>query len=183
MYLVGYSLDNLSLMALTISTGFVVDDAIVVIENITRYREQGKSPLEAALERSTGSRLHRVVDEPLAGGRVHSAPADERHRRPVVPRVRGHDGDGDRDLDGRVADSHADDVRASPQGRGAARPVVPVERTRLSFGHQRLRPHARRRAAIRDRDAARPDRHDRADGFPLRARAERVFSRSRTPGG
>jgi multidrug efflux pump len=49
MYLVGYSLDNLSLMALTISTGFVVDDAIVVIENITRFREQGKSPLEAAL--------------------------------------------------------------------------------------------------------------------------------------
>ena len=49
MYLVGYSLDNLSLMALTISTGFVVDDAIVVIENITRYREQGKGPIEAAL--------------------------------------------------------------------------------------------------------------------------------------
>ena len=41
MYLLGYSLDNLSLMALTISTGFVVDDAIVVIENITRYLEQG----------------------------------------------------------------------------------------------------------------------------------------------
>ncbi len=40
MYLYGYSLDNLSLMALTISTGFVVDDAIVVIENISRYREQ-----------------------------------------------------------------------------------------------------------------------------------------------
>ncbi len=49
MYLAGYSVDNLSLMALTISTGFVVDDAIVVIENITRYREKGKGPLEAAL--------------------------------------------------------------------------------------------------------------------------------------
>jgi multidrug efflux pump len=49
MYLFGYSLDNLSLMALTISTGFVVDDAIVVIENITRYMEQGMRPLEAAL--------------------------------------------------------------------------------------------------------------------------------------
>jgi multidrug efflux pump len=49
MYLFGYSLDNLSLMALTISTGFVVDDAIVVIENITRYLEQGMQPLEAAL--------------------------------------------------------------------------------------------------------------------------------------
>jgi multidrug efflux pump len=49
MYLLGYSLDNLSLMALTIATGFVVDDAIVVIENITRHLEQGVAPLEAAL--------------------------------------------------------------------------------------------------------------------------------------
>src|SRR6202158_3545717 len=52
MYLLGYSLDNLSLMALTISTGFVVDDAIVMIENITRYIEEGETPLEAALKGS-----------------------------------------------------------------------------------------------------------------------------------
>ncbi len=50
MYLLDYSLDNLSLMALTISTGFVVDDAIVVIENITRYLEQGMGALQAALK-------------------------------------------------------------------------------------------------------------------------------------
>jgi multidrug efflux pump len=49
MYLAGYSLDNLSLMALAIATGFVVDDAIVVIENITRYVEQGEAPMAAAL--------------------------------------------------------------------------------------------------------------------------------------
>ncbi len=49
MYLCGYSLDNLSLMALTIATGFVVDDAIVVLENITRYMEQGQTPFRAAL--------------------------------------------------------------------------------------------------------------------------------------
>jgi multidrug efflux pump len=49
MYLCGFTIDNLSLMALTISTGFVVDDAIVVIENITRYLEQGMKPVEAAL--------------------------------------------------------------------------------------------------------------------------------------
>jgi hydrophobe/amphiphile efflux-1 (HAE1) family protein len=49
MYLCGYSLDNLSLMALTIATGFVVDDAIVVLENITRHLEKGVAPLEAAL--------------------------------------------------------------------------------------------------------------------------------------
>ena len=50
MYLLGYSIDNLSLMALCISTGFVVDDAIVVIENITRYLEKGLGPFEAALK-------------------------------------------------------------------------------------------------------------------------------------
>ena len=49
MYLCGYSIDNLSLMALTISTGFVVDDAIVVIENISRYVEEGMSPMEATV--------------------------------------------------------------------------------------------------------------------------------------
>jgi multidrug efflux pump len=49
MYVLGYSLDNLSMMALTVSTGFVVDDAIVMIENISRYLEEGKNPLEAAL--------------------------------------------------------------------------------------------------------------------------------------
>ncbi|MBI3770705.1 MAG: multidrug efflux RND transporter permease subunit [Deltaproteobacteria bacterium] len=52
MYLLGYSLDNLSLMALTISTGFVVDDAIVMIENIARYIEAGETPLRAALKGS-----------------------------------------------------------------------------------------------------------------------------------
>ncbi|HEX4485947.1 MAG TPA: multidrug efflux RND transporter permease subunit [Terriglobales bacterium] len=50
MYLLGYSLNNLTLMALTISTGFVVDDAIVMIENIDRYLEKGDSPLDAALK-------------------------------------------------------------------------------------------------------------------------------------
>ena len=52
MYLVGYTIDNLSLMALTIATGFVVDDAIVVIENITRYLEMGETPFNAAMKGS-----------------------------------------------------------------------------------------------------------------------------------
>jgi multidrug efflux pump len=52
MYLLGYSLNNLTLMALTISTGFVVDDAIVMIENISRYIEEGETPLQAALRGS-----------------------------------------------------------------------------------------------------------------------------------
>ena len=52
MYMLGYTIDNLSLMALTISTGFVVDDAIVVIENITRYLEMGMKPFDAAMKGS-----------------------------------------------------------------------------------------------------------------------------------
>ncbi len=53
MYLLGYSLNNLSLMALTIATGFVVDDAIVMIENIARYIEEGEPPLQAAIKGAT----------------------------------------------------------------------------------------------------------------------------------
>ena len=52
MYLLGFSLNNLTMMAMTIATGFVVDDAIVMIENIARYTEQGASPLQAALKGS-----------------------------------------------------------------------------------------------------------------------------------
>jgi hydrophobic/amphiphilic exporter-1 (mainly G- bacteria), HAE1 family len=52
MYLLDYSVDNLSLMALTLSVGFVVDDAIVVLENIVRHLEMGKNPWQAALEGS-----------------------------------------------------------------------------------------------------------------------------------
>src|SRR5205823_7744555 len=50
MYLLGYSLDNLSLMALTLCVGFVVDDAIVMLENISRHMEMGKPPMQATLE-------------------------------------------------------------------------------------------------------------------------------------
>ena len=60
MYLLGYSVDNLSLMALTISTGFVVDDAIVVLENITRYREHGHERDGGRVQGRGRDRLHRA---------------------------------------------------------------------------------------------------------------------------
>ena len=53
MYLLGYSLDNLSLMALTIATGFVVDDAIVVVENISRHIEEGRASQRSGVERGS----------------------------------------------------------------------------------------------------------------------------------
>ena len=60
MYLLGYSLDNISLMALTLSVGFVVDDAIVMLENIVRHMELGKQPMEAAFNGA------RESDSPLS---------------------------------------------------------------------------------------------------------------------
>ena len=117
MYLFGFSLDNLSLMALTISVGFVVDDAIVVVENIYRHIEDGMKPLRGRLAGLARDRLHRAVDQRLAGRGVHSAAADGRHRRPAVPRVRHHGDGGDRRLGLRVADADADAVRALPAPR------------------------------------------------------------------
>ena len=95
MYLLGYSLDNLSLMAITISTGFVVDDAIVVLENVTRYLEVGPLPIEAALRASQGDRVHGSHDEHVPDRRFYSSSVDERHRGPLVPRIRRHAQRGD----------------------------------------------------------------------------------------
>ena len=115
MYLVGYSLDNLSLMALTISTGFVVDDAIVVIENITRYLEQGMKPMQAALKGAAeiGFTVVSMSISLIAVFIPHSA--DGRHRRPAVPRIRHGAVVRHRGFHGRLADHHAHDVRASAE--------------------------------------------------------------------
>ena len=114
MYVLGYSLDNLSLMGLTIAVGFVVDDAIVMLENIYRHIEEGMSPQEAALKGSGRDRLHHHLHQPVAGGGVHPAAADGRHHRPPVPRIRGHGHHDDRGVGVRLADPVADDVRAVP---------------------------------------------------------------------
>ena len=90
MYLAGYSLNNLTLMALTISTGFVVDDAIVMIENIVRYIEEGEDPLRAALQRLRADRLHHRFAHDFADRRADSAVVHGRHRRPALPRIRRH---------------------------------------------------------------------------------------------
>ncbi len=71
MYLLGYTLDNFSLMALTIATGFVVDDAIVVMENTTRHIEAGMTRMRGRLPGRAGSRIHRGFHEPVAGRRIH----------------------------------------------------------------------------------------------------------------
>ena len=90
MYLLGYSLNNLTLMALTISTGFVVDDAIVMIENITRYIEAGEQPLAGGAQRVRADRLHHRLADRLADCGADPAAVHGRHRRPSVPGIRGH---------------------------------------------------------------------------------------------
>ena len=89
MWVFGYTLDNLSLMALTIAVGFVVDDAIVMLENITRYIEEGEKPLAAAFKGASEIGFTIVSISDLAGRGADPAAADGRHHRPPVPRIRG----------------------------------------------------------------------------------------------
>ena len=63
MYLLGYNIDNLSLLALTLSVGFVVDDAIVMLENVVRHAEMGEKPLRGRPQRVEGDQLHDPVDD------------------------------------------------------------------------------------------------------------------------
>ena len=113
MYLLGYSLNNLTLMALTISTGFVVDDAIVMIENIARYIEEGEAPLQAALKRRRADRLHHHLADHFADRGADPAAVHGRHRGPAVPRIRRHPGGHHSGFGGGFADADAHDVLAS----------------------------------------------------------------------
>ncbi len=113
MYLAGFSINNLTLMALTIATGFVVDDAIVMIENIARYLEKGDSPLRGGAQGLEADRLHHHLADRVADRGADPAAVHGRRGGAAVPRVRDHAGGGDPDLGGGVADADADDVRAA----------------------------------------------------------------------
>ncbi len=126
MYALGFSLNNLTLMALTISTGFVVDDAIVMIENITRYVEQGEAPLAAALKgaeqigftiMSLTVSLIAVLIPLLFMGDITGPP---------LPGVRRDAERDDPHLRRRLAHPDADAVREAPppQGGVAAGPLL-----------------------------------------------------------
>jgi multidrug efflux pump len=119
MVFLDFSINNLTLMALTIATGFVVDDAIVVIENISRYIEKGEKPLAAALK-GRRDRLYHYLADLLADCGADPAAVYGRYRRATVPRVCRHAGGGDFDLRRGVADPDADDVRPHAEPRVAA---------------------------------------------------------------
>ena len=172
MYLAGFSLNNLSIMALTIATGFVVDDAIVMIENIARYIERGDDPKRSGARRLGPDRLHGRVAHGVADRGADPAVVHERRRRPPVQRIRGHALRHHPDLGGGIAHPGADAVRAAPapaagpctrrraagasRGRGAGRPLVRAY-------DLVLRPLPDRGVPPSAADAADRGRHHRAD--------------------
>ena len=121
MYLLGYSLDNLSLMALTLAVGFVVDDAIVMLENIVRHLEMGKARMQAALD-GAGEVGFTILSMTLSlAGGVHPDPVHGRHHRQAVPRVRRHDRRVDPRVGLRVAHAHARCCAAASCARSTGR--------------------------------------------------------------
>ena len=141
MWVAGYSLDNLSLMALTISVGFVVDDAIVMLENITRYIEEGEAPLAAALKGASEigftimsisiSLIAVLIPLLLMGGIIGRLFREFAVTLSMTIVVSA----------GRVADVDADDGLALPETaqRGDPRTAASIaERTRLRRAAERL---------------------------------------------
>ena len=155
MYLLGYSLNNLSLMALTIATGFVVDDAIVMIENISRYIEKpAKPPSARALDGCDADRLHDRLADGLAGRGADPAALHGRRRRAPVPRVRRDAGDHDPHLGRRLADAGADDVGTLAQGAGSDEDGAGGASARIQRFFDRVMPRYDRGARLGDRHQA-----------------------------
>ena len=121
MQMLNFTLDNLSMMALILSIGFIVDDAIVMLENIVRHMEMGEKPLEAALNGSKEIGFTIVSMTVSLAAVFIPDPVHERDSRPAVPRVRGHHHDGDSDLGRRVGHADADALEPLPARRVAAR--------------------------------------------------------------
>ena len=111
MQLLGFTLDNLSMMALILSIGFVVDDAIVMLENIVRHMELGESPLEASLNGSKEIGFTIVSMTVSLAAVFIPDPVHERHPGPAVPGIRRHDHGRDPDFRRRVGDADADAVQ------------------------------------------------------------------------
>ena len=176
MYLLGYSLDNMSLMALTLSVGFVVDDAIVMLENIVRHMEMGKPPMQAAYDGSKEIAFTIRLDDVVARRRLHPGAVHGRHRRPAAARVRGHDWRRHPDFRVRLAQSHADAVQPLPEAaaRDPARLDVQRHRSRLPGLAAVLRLDAPRRASLQTRHGRGVGRAARRHHLPLHDRADRL---------
>ena len=140
MYALDFSIDNLSLMALTLAVGFVVDDAIVMLENIVRHIGSGPDARTGRARRRRGGRVHDPLDDAVARRGVHPARLHGRHHRPAVPRIRHHHRCGDSRVGFRVADADAHALRALSQvaHRRDARPAVQLLRERVRQDSPRI---------------------------------------------
>ena len=121
MYLLNFSLNNISMMALILSIGFVVDDAIVMLENIVRHIEMGETPHAGGAHRFARDRLHHRLHDAVAGRRLHPDSVHGRHPGPPVPRIRRHHLHRHPDLRHGVHQPDADAVQPLPARAQAAR--------------------------------------------------------------
>jgi multidrug efflux pump subunit AcrB len=180
MYLCGYSLDNLSLMGLSLAVGLIVDDAIVMLENIYRYLEQGNEAVPAALK-GAGEIGFTVASITISFGGLHSAVVHGRRPRPAVPRVR-RNGDRCNPAFGRhCADLVANACSAFPPGPAisTARAVVPLERAHVPAPVAWLPTLAEDRSAFSPLgDAAQPGA-DRGQRLAARHHTQRLSARRR----
>ena len=174
MSLLGYTLDNLSLMALTLAVGFVVDDAIVVLENIVRHMEMGKPRMEAALEGGTEiaftilsmtlSLAAVFIPVLFMGGIVGR----------LVPRIRGGHHGGDSDFRLRLAQPDADAVQPFPEAAGGTQHNALYRASERVFDAlaRRLRLDAARRDAPSFRHHAGGGRNAGCDRLSVRHGAQ-----------
>ena len=139
MQVLHFSLNNLSMMALILSIGFVVDDAIVMLENIVRHMEHGRGAARSGAQGLEGNRLHDHHDDHVAGGRVHPDSLHERDSRPALPRVRRDHHGGRAHLGRRVGDAHADAVQPVPARRPQQEGVRGVDGPRVRRAAARVR--------------------------------------------
>jgi multidrug efflux pump len=182
MWFLGYSLDNLSLMALTISTGFVVDDAIVVLENIARHLNDA---IRGGAHRCARGWIHGAVDEPLARRRLHTAVVHGRPGRPALPRVRRDAIGGRRRVARHLADDNPDALRTLSASHirqrsrvrdGSRRAAGTVERADVRARAGWLRSNARLGVDVLGADAHGVAAHGRLELVPGGYRAEGILS-------
>ena len=183
MWAVGYSLDNLSLMALTIAVGFVVDDAIVMLENITRHIEEGMKPFAAALKGAgeigftiisiSISLIAVLIPLLLMSGIIGRLFREFAVTMAMTICVSAF-------VALTLTPMMASRFLKSARG-GEARSALHAQRARLRRDGERLRARARSGAAASFRDVADLPRHGRRDRLSLRRSSPRASSRSRTP--
>ena len=181
MWLAGFSVDNLSLMALAISVGFVVDDAIVVIENVVHKLEDGMPPLQAAIDGAGAHRVHGGDHQPVAGGGLPAPHVHGRHDRQLPAGVLADGHLCDRRLDRRGLDRDADAVRSVPEAHAAGARAALADGALHDGDDLRLRGLSEGGLAARLADAAGAGADRRVHGAAVLGPAQEATFRRTTP--